>query len=313
MSDRNVLRFTQVIHVVLRSGMNLGQAFEMIQKMKGMPQKVVRASCEIKTSLEKGRLFSNALADCDAIRFGPDYVAFVAAAEKGGSLQMTFDFLLKREQEKDKRKNSMLSVCAYPLIVIIVAFLGGLLLAFNSRNIVPDVSGTFEYDLYARQVVLGCIKANMFLFASALFLFMWLRHLINKNIVLDVFSIMSFLIKGQLSLDEALRISVLSAQKNDCLKRRIIRGRDMLLHGKPVPAVIESIDKDCSLFASFAEINGDMKNAFDQMTSYLEDKKTRREKMCMDMVEPLIMCVVAAYIIILLKDIVMPVIFYYGG
>lgn len=313
MNGRNVLRFTQVIHTVLQSGMNLGQAMEMIQKMNGVPQKVVRASCQIKTSLEQGRLFSNALADCDAIRFAPDYVAFVAAAEKGGSVQMTFDFLLKRESEKEKRKNSMVSICVYPLIVIVVAFLGGLLLAFNSRNIVPDVSGTFNFESYERQVFWGCVKANVFLFSSALFLFMWFRQLIHKNIVLDVFCIISFLIKGTMSLDEALKVSVLSAQKNDNLKRRIIRGRDMLLHGNPVPSVVECIDKDCSLFASFAEINGDLKNAFGQMTSYLEDKKTRREKMCMDMVEPLTMCVVAAYIIILLKDIVMPVIFYFGG
>ena len=61
MNGRNVLRFTQVIHTVLQSGMNLGQAMEMIQKMNGVPQKVVRASCQIKTSLEQGRLFSNAL------------------------------------------------------------------------------------------------------------------------------------------------------------------------------------------------------------------------------------------------------------
>ena len=105
----------------------------------------------------------------------------------------------------------------------------------------------------------------------------------------------------------------MSAQKNDGLKRRLIRGRELLELGNPVSSVIECIEKNCALYASFAEVNGDMKNAFAQMTSYLEDKKTRREKMCMDLVEPLTMCIVAAYIIILLKSIVMPVIFYYGG
>ena len=313
MNDRNVLKFTQVIHAVLQSGMNLGQAMEMIQKMNGMPQKVIQAAVQINASLEQGRLFSNALADCDAIHFGPEYVAFIAAAEKGGSVQATFDFLLKREKEKEKRKNSMTSICAYPLVVIIVAFAGGLLLAFNSQKIVPDVSGTFKFELYGRQVVWGCVKANGFLLSSAFFLFMLFRHFINKNIVFDVFSIMSFLLNGQLSLDEAMRISVLSAEKNDGLKRRIIRGRELLQLGNPVSSVIECIEKNCALYAGFAEINGDLKNAFVQMTSYLEDKKTRREKMCMDTVEPLTMCVVASYIIILLKNIVMPVIFYYGG
>ena len=313
MNDRNVLKFTQVINAVLQSGMNLGQAMEMIQKMNGVPQKVTQAAVQMNAFLEQGRLFSNALADCDAIHFGPEYVAFVAAAEKGGSVQATFEFLLKRENEKEKRKNSMTSICAYPLIVIIVAFAGGLLLAFNSQKIVPDVSGTFKYDLYAGQVVWGYVKANGFLVSSALFLFMLFRHLISKNIVFDVFSIMSFLLNGQLGLDEALKISVLSAHKNDGLKRRIIRGRELLELGNPVSSVIECIEKNCALYASFAEVNGDMKNAFTQMTSYLEDKKTRREKMCMDLVEPLTMCIVAAYIIILLKSIVMPVIFYYGG
>ena len=313
MRDRNVLRFTEVIHTVLKSGMNLGQALDMIGKMNGLPQKVKRAANQINAFLENGRLFSNALSDCDVIRFGKDYVAFIAAAERGGSIDMTFEFLLNREKEKEKRKNSFVSICTYPIIVVIAAFAGGLILAFNSVKIVPDVTGSFNLEKYSRDVVWGCIRANGFLLSSALFLFMWFRHLIAKNIVFDVFTVMSFLIRGSLSLDEALRISILSAGKNESLKHRIMQGREMLQKGNTVSSAIECIDKNCALYARFAEINGNLKDAFVQMKEYLEDKKTRREKMCMDMVEPVTMCIVASYIIILLKSIVMPVIFYYGG
>ena len=313
MSDRNVLKFTQVINTVLQSEMNLGQAMQMIKQMDELPKRVLDAAAEINASLEQGRLFSNAVADCTSIHFGQDYVAFIAAAEQGGSIKQTFDFLLKREKEKEKRKNSMVSICAYPLVVIVAAFTGGILLAFNSKNIVPDLTGSFKFQEYNSQVVWGCIKANGFLFSSALFLFFWLKHIISKNILFDVFSVMTFLLNGRVSLDESLKVSILSAEKNDSLKRRIIRGRELLGNGSPVSMAIECIDKNCALYARFAEINGDIKNAFAQMTAFLEDKKLRREKMCMDMVEPVTMCVVAAYIIILLKSVVMPVIFYYGG
>ena len=58
--------------------MNLGQAVEMVQKMDGLPVKVVQAASQINRSLEQGRLFSNALADCEAIHFTPDYIVFIA-------------------------------------------------------------------------------------------------------------------------------------------------------------------------------------------------------------------------------------------
>lgn len=308
-----MLKFTEAVNTVLQSDVNLGQAVEMVQKMDGLPVKVVQAASQINRSLEQGRLFSNALADCEAIHFTPDYIVFIAASEKGGSVKSTFDFLLKREKEKERRRNSLISICAYPLLVVIAAFAGGLLLALKSNDIVPDLSGSFNRDLYKSQVVWGCIKSNSFLFSSALFLFIWLKNLIDRNVLFDVFSILSFLLRGHLSLDEALRISVLSAEKNDGVKRRIIHGRELLEQGNPVSRVIECIDRNCALYARFAEVSGNLNDAFSQMTLYLEDKKIRREKICMDLIEPIVMFVVAAYIIILLKSIVMPVIFYYGG
>lgn len=313
MNGRNVLKFTEVIQTVLQSEMNIGQALVMVQKMEGLPAKVSQAAFQMDRSLEQGRLFSNAMADCEAIHFAPDYIAFIAASEKGGSVKSTFDFLLKREKEREKRRNSLISICSYPLFVVMAAFAGGLLLALKSNDIVPDFSGTFNRDLFKSQVVLGCIKANGFLFSSALFLFLCLKKCIAQNLVFDVFSIMTFLTKGKQTLDESLKISLLSADKNVRLKEKIMKARAYLEKGEAVSAAIECIEKNCALYARFAEVNGDLKGAFVQMTSYLEDRKIKREKMCMDLVEPLTMCIVAAYIIILLKNIVMPVIFYYGG
>ncbi len=54
MNGKNVLKFTEAVNTVLQSDMNLGQAVEMVQKMEGLPVKVVQAASQINRSLEQG-------------------------------------------------------------------------------------------------------------------------------------------------------------------------------------------------------------------------------------------------------------------
>ena len=82
--------------------------------------------------------------------------------------------------------------------------------------------------------------------------------------------------------------------------------------GKKIGESIGNFGKNFRLYAQVAECSGNLEKTFKQICHSLESKFSRLEKLSMDLTNPVMILVAGIYIIILLKNIIMPVLFNFG-
>ena len=309
MSKKEIVQFTSVLSELLSSDMTLRSALEIMSDMTGLRRACALAASEIKSYLAEGSRFSIALKKCQSLSFDDVYIAFVCSAEKSGNLEKTMEFLKKREEGKSNRSAKLLAMCAYPMFVILVTFVGGIVLSSFATQLVADLSGTFDFVAYKKSVASGCVQANFFLAFAAFVLIKLLQNLLNKNIRLDIFRILDFMSESGIGFYSALETSLLLAEKNVKVKNEILSAMEDVSLGKKIGESVGNFGKDFKLYAQVAENSGDLGKVFKQICSSLESKFSRLEKICMDLTSPVIISVAGIYIIILLKKVVMPVLF----
>lgn len=312
LSRKQIFQFTSTLSELLSSDMTLHSALEIMSGMTGLHKNCNMAACEIKSYLAEGSKFSLALKKCQILNFDEAYIAFVCSAEKSGNLERTVSFLKEREKNKVNRFTKLLTMCVYPGFVILLTFIGGLIMAFYSTKLVVDLTGNFDFDVYKKNVVTGCIEANLFLLFSAAGLIYVLKSYLDKTILLDVFTVLDFVTESGVELCSGLETAVLIAEKNMKIKNQILKTIEDIYGGKKIGEAIGNFGKNFKLYAQVAEHSGLLNKVFKQICGSLKSKFSKTEKICMELINPVIMCVVGIYIIILLKKIVMPVLFNFG-
>lgn len=136
-SSKELILFTKQLAVLLKAGVPLLQAFELLsEQFGGKLQSVVVA---IKDELKEGRNLADAMGDYPKI-FSNIYVQLVRAGEASGKLETILERLdeyLTRRAEIEKR---IASAMAMPIIQLIVAVL---VVAVMMIFVVPQMAANF--------------------------------------------------------------------------------------------------------------------------------------------------------------------------
>lgn len=312
MSKKELVQFITTLSDLMNSDLELNSALEIMSQMSGLKKNCNSAALEIKKYLSEGSKFSIALKKCQSINFDEVFIAFICSAEKSGDLKSTIMFLKKREQEKMNRKNKILGMSIYPAFVVFISFAGGLILSFYATTLVADINGSFNFAEYKKNVAEGMFSANLFLLCFVCAFIYVLQNMISKNILLDVFKIIDFMMKSNVGFYSALETSLLIADKNTKIKNQILKSITDISSGEKIGKVINNFGNDFTLFVQVAEFSGNLSNAFNQICLFLENKMKEKEKIYLELINPIIMCVTGLYIVILLKKVAMPVLFNFG-
>jgi len=136
-SPKELILFTKQLSVLLKAGVPLLQAFELLsEQMSGRLQSVVVA---IKDDLREGRSLADAMSDYPKV-FSNIYVQLVRAGEASGKLEIILDRLdhfLERRAEIDKRVRAAMTM---PMIQMVVAVLVvGVMMVY----VVPQMAQNF--------------------------------------------------------------------------------------------------------------------------------------------------------------------------
>ena len=193
MANKNRFLFVKILNSLLESDIALSKALCIIQKMKSAKKAVRKAAEEIELYLQQGSLLSVALQKCSAIEFNSIYGAFVSCAQSGGSIKKIFTFLYLREYGLRQKKQKLIYSIIYPVFVTLVAMTGCILLMTFGKNIIPNISGKFDFDLYKQNAVKGCISANLFLVACVIAFCLAIKNLFSREEYVDSFKILNFL------------------------------------------------------------------------------------------------------------------------
>jgi len=130
---------TRQLSTLVGSGFPLVSAIYALIPQAGS-QALKRVLSRLKDSLEEGSNFADALANFPEI-FSSIYINMIRAGEASGTLEIVLERLAEISENQQKQKNQIMSILAYPFIMILLS--GGVLF-FLLTYIVPQLTSIFS-------------------------------------------------------------------------------------------------------------------------------------------------------------------------
>ncbi|MBV1787982.1 type II secretion system F family protein [Marinobacterium sp. D7] len=119
--QQRVLQFTQDLAELMRAGLSLDRALQIISKVSDDPEQ--RALLKrIEEGVQRGRSLSHALKEQDGL-FSAFYVSMIHAAETAGSLAEGLQDMAFYLERSRALREKVLSALLYPMILLFVAIL----------------------------------------------------------------------------------------------------------------------------------------------------------------------------------------------
>ncbi len=119
-SDKDITLFTRQLATMMKSGVPLLQAFDIVGKGHANPA-VARLLMELKTEVETGSSLNQAFKKYP-LYFDPLFCNLVAAGEQAGILETLLDRLATYKEKILAIKSKIKSALFYPISIIVVAF-----------------------------------------------------------------------------------------------------------------------------------------------------------------------------------------------
>jgi type II secretory pathway component PulF len=116
-----LILFTRQLGSLLRAGIQLGEALELISRML-KPGSFRDVVIELHNSLRAGKGFAEALKNFPQY-FSPTYISMVKAGEESGFLGATCQRLASNLEEKKKLRSYIISSLFYPLVLLVTALM----------------------------------------------------------------------------------------------------------------------------------------------------------------------------------------------
>jgi type IV pilus assembly protein PilC len=120
-SKKDVLNFSNQLSVMVRAGISLPEALDLIAMQMDKKKAKFRAIIiDLKEMLEGGSSFSQALSEYQNV-FGELYINMVAAAEVSGSMSSMLDKLAGYLDQEAETRQQIIGAMVYPVIIALMA------------------------------------------------------------------------------------------------------------------------------------------------------------------------------------------------
>jgi type IV pilus assembly protein PilC len=154
--EKDIALFTRQLATMMRSGVPLLQAFDIVGKGAANPA-MGRLLTEIRTEVETGSSLSQAFRKFPA-HFDPLYCNLVAAGEQAGILEALLDRLATYKEKILSIKGKIKSAMFYPLAVMVVAIIVTTVIMIFVVPQFKQVFTSFGADLPAPTLVVMAIS-----------------------------------------------------------------------------------------------------------------------------------------------------------
>lgn len=301
--------FTSRLSELVGRGVPLRKAVRELGNLASSGEKMQALCREIGDGLEEGRTFSSVLASCAAVKFPSWYTAFVGAAEEKDCVGETFAFLSQVMQSQRKSLESFLGAMIYPAIVVVLCFAASLWAACMYPVFFSNDSVAYENGALGSFFLSG-----IFLLAVVFFSVVMLRAVTQQNPCLSLMHVLAFLTEKGTSLRESLECAVPVVEKNERLCDAVLGIREQLLRGEPLEKAFGEPLEDAG-FGSVAKIiasnmslvqSGGAGNVFERTATVMAQKMDRIRSVVFSCEQPFLLGCAAVYMLILLKNTVMP-------
>ena len=301
MLSKDCLSFTGTFSELLFANLSVKNALSFMLRMDNLNKNVKKGVAEILNFLEEGSLFSLALKKCLHINFSRTYIAFVSSAEESGKLCETFTFLYDSLKKKKERTEKIIAALLYPSFVLLLALFLSAFFIFYAK----EFSSTFT----VATAMSVCFQANALLLFYILGIFILVKRLCQEKELVFLFKIVSFLTASNLGVYKSFKIALLATKRASPLYKKVAMALSMLEEGFSVFESCRVFGKEIALYLELAEFSGNEAQAFLSAADFLQKNQEKKEKVLMTFLEPVTIVLLALYIGILLKSLVMPILF----
>lgn len=148
------------------------------------------------------------------------YKNFLKHQEIDSQLQKNLEYIVENENQNKEVKNSLLSVCIYPIFILILSVFLVIFLLKNKENFVSLTMGNKNLNLES-----GFLNALRFLFLFSICFLLWIYGLLKESFQKRFLYSIYFLLEQDYSLFDSIKIILLGEkkQKNLCLLQKIIK------------------------------------------------------------------------------------------
>lgn len=329
------MMFSRNLSVMIKSGLSLSRALDALIR-QAASKKFKKALIDISASIKKGQSLTVSLGRYPKI-FSPIFVAMVRAGEKTGKLSESLDLIGGQLQRDLFLRRTIKNALAYPIIIIVVMILIGVLMLIY---VVPTLVQTFE-DLEVELPVstklifyISTSVNNLGIFVVLILggffsLFFWIFKTKSGKRIFDVLILkiplikalvrkvnasrtsrtLSSLISSGVDIIEAFEVTegVLSNHK---FKEVLKKAKAEVQKGSTVASIFEQAqDIYPPLLAEMiavGEETGTLSDMLLRVAVFFEEEVTSTTKNLTTLIEPLLMVIIGAIVAFFAISIIQP-------
>ena len=340
-SSRLLLEFTQTMHLLLESGLTVKDAFTVCRDVfdKGEPSLFVSI---LKARIDRGESLHEALSSVNR-RLPPLFIGLVRIGEKIGTLDRIFGQLFHYLDTRKRMREKIINSLMYPVMVLSAAVSG---IVFVFLFIVPKVIDIFSQvgnegsDQITKAIsgmknMVITIPILIIITGILIFCFLILRKrkdsisvkidsmtlslpfigkfLLNNEILNIMFSL-EVMSESGITIEEAL-FEAKDVVVNNAVKAELQEVRELVLKGESLSRAIlvqKNLPDRIGRWMGIGERTGKTGEVFGQLKIYYQGEVDRFINRFMNIVEPALILLVGAIMILMVVTFIIPIFNLFG-
>ncbi|MDR2784749.1 MAG: type II secretion system F family protein [Treponema sp.] len=342
-SKTTVLEFTEMMDLLLESGLSLRDALELLADDKGADGGAAFLAGGILDRIRGGVSFAQAVFSMKET-FPPIYRSMIRVGDRAGSVERIFPRLGTYLRDQKKLREKTAAALAYPLLVLFLAVAGTIGLVFFVLPKMEAIFGSFgggqtetiRGNIAAMETAMLCFSGFiLFLIAAATamkklnvyfpdagryFDYIVLRLPLIGGFFLSWESLnfsfaMEVLTSGGVSVEAALREAE-AVVSNSAYREALREARVQVLNGVNLSRIFrgEKLFPPClGRWIAIGESSGQTEKIFSQVRSYFQQEIDRLMNRFLLLIEPVLIALIGAVILFFVLAVVLPLFSVYGN
>jgi len=313
--SKATLYFSEMLLSLLKGKTSLQDALGILSS-EGIEIPVREYAVSLLSIMKKGKNLSESLrlAANNKILFNPLYLSLITAAETTGNIEGVLDHIVRDLQRKQKLKENVLSVLIYPIIIILIAIIGTVIIIVKGFPLFVT-GGLLRADIL-NDAVSGIIAAGFILLSGGCLLFIiYYRIFYHDSPEYTIFYILNLMLRGNVALPQAVSYCIISIKDIKYGKALVMIKKDMT-NGVTFSSAFAKtgcFSNYVTGWLSVADVNGNIVEICENIKTYYERKDLKKRAVAARLIEPAVILLTGIYILVIMLTVVLPILTYSGG
>ena len=309
------LHFIELLLALIKGNTGLVDALHILAR-EGIEKPVRKSAAVLLLLMKKGRRFSESLQFIkdEKVYFSPMYITLIAAAELTGTVDNVFERIADDLRRKQQASENAVNILMYPLVIIIIAITGTVLLIAKGMPIF--IAGGFLSGGVLADAVNGIIAAGFVLLLGGTALFItYYRVFYLDSPEFRIFYMLDLLLQNNISLPDALS-QCIAGMSNTKYGKALITIKKDIVSGVPFSRAFFTLPRLSPYvngWLAVADMHGNVGEICGNIKDFYAKKDTRKRETFARLIEPAVIVLTGCYLLILILTVILPVLTYAGG